>query len=104
MAATNGTMVGVYSGSSYATAFTNPSNLDLIQVVDEGGSVVWNLDYAGTANVNPGSPTSEALLAQYFGATLAAAFDNPSSLDLLQIISPVGGSVVNYVDYAGTTH
>ena len=99
MAATNGTLTGVYQGSSYATAFTNPQSLDLIQVINEGGKIVWNLTSTGVA-----SPTGNALLGQYFGSSFAAAFTNPSSLDLIQIVSPVGGNTVNYVDYAGVAH
>jgi hypothetical protein len=29
-------------GSNLATAFSNPRKLDLIQVVNRGGKVVWN--------------------------------------------------------------
>ena len=104
MAATNGTLTGVYQGSSYATAFTNPESLDLIQVINEGGKVVWNLTSAGVANTNPASYTGNALLGQYFGSSFAAAFTNPSSLDLIQIVSPTGESIVNYVNYAGVAH
>ena len=104
MAATNGTLTGVYQGSSYATAFTNPQSLDLIQVINEGGKIVWNLTSTGVANTNPASPTGNTLLGQYFGSSFAAAFTNPSSLDLIQIVSPAGGNTVNYVDYAGVAH
>jgi hypothetical protein len=37
-------------------------------------------------------------------ALFADAFSNPSNLDIVQIISPTGGSVVNYLDYLGVSH
>ena len=105
-----GTMIGRFSGASYLTAFTNPQGLDLVQVVNEGGDIVFNIEDDGTCNVNPISPTTRdngspiAVLAQYFGASLAAAFSNPSRLDLIQIIAPHDGSILAYVDYLGTAH
>jgi len=116
MAATNGTVVGQFPGTKTGTAaqivagaFTNPKNLDILQVVNEGGKVVWNLDYAGVASANPAAPSKSngniptALIAQMFGSTLAAAMaSNPGSLDILQITQQQGGKVILYVNAAGT--
>ena len=45
-----------------------------------------------------------AIIGQYSGATVAAAFTNPQHLDLIQIIHPLYGSVVANVDYLGVAH
>lgn len=49
---TNGTLLGQFYGSSFTTCFqqnnTNPYSLDLIQIQDTGGQIVWWLDYTGT--------------------------------------------------------
>lgn len=110
MAATNGTVVGVFQGASLHTAFpTNPQSLDILQVINEGGTVVWNLTAAGVANVNPASPSKvagvpQALYKQVFGASLAAGWTNTSNLDLLQVVGGTGGAMNFYVDYLGTVH
>jgi hypothetical protein len=63
---------------SLAAAFSNPRKLDLIQVVNSGGKVVWNLTPNGAVHTNPSSPTSAALLGQFRGATFTEAFaENP---------------------------
>ena len=58
---TNGTRIGVFfsvagTGSStalfFSTAFANPSQLDIIQNINEGGNITYWLDYLG---VNHGS-------------------------------------------------
>jgi hypothetical protein len=55
---TNGTFLGVFestapNGSSpalfFSTAFDNPSLLDIIQSIQEGGNVSYYLSYAGVA-------------------------------------------------------
>lgn len=40
-------------GSNLATAFSKPRKLDLIQVVNSGGKVVWNLTPDGAVHTNP---------------------------------------------------
>ena len=87
-------------GTSLAASVQNPSKLDLLQVVDEGGKVVWNLTSAGVANTNPATSTGTALLRRYFGSTFSAAFVNPSGLDIFQVIDQ-GGAVVYHVTSAG---
>jgi hypothetical protein len=98
--ATLQSLIGSYQGTSIVTAFYNPSNLDLLQVVDEGGSVIWNLDSLGNSNNNPLAPTSKALLARFFGSTFAQALPNPTLLNVIKIIQN-SGKVVFFVDYQG---
>ena len=43
--------MGSYQGSSITTAFPNVQGLDIFQVINEGGRVVWNLNAAGAARV-----------------------------------------------------
>lgn len=90
-----------------AATHSNPENLDLFQVINEGGKVVWNLNYAGVASTNPSSPTMKAgkpvaLLAQWFGTSLAAAHANLTNSDLYQVNN--GSAVVLHVDYTGTVY
>jgi hypothetical protein len=53
---TRGTLLGQFSGSSFAACFqqnnTNPLSLDLLQIRDTGGSIVWWLDYTGTVQTS----------------------------------------------------
>lgn len=102
--ATNGTMAGVYSGKTFAAAFSNPSQLDILQIRSEGGTIVWNLSATGVASNNPVSPTKKALISRYQAQSVAAAWYNPSQLDILQVVSPVGDSVILHVDYLGVAH
>ena len=92
--------VGSYQGSSLTTAFPNVQGLDIFQVINEGGQVVWNLNAVGVATNNPTKPTPGTLLGQYEGSNFQAAFPNPYQLNIFQVISQ-GGSVVFYVDYQG---
>lgn len=109
MAFTNGTVVGVFQGDSLAAAFPNISQLDLIQVINQGGTVVWNLNYLGVAAANPASPTTgptgiySAMLRQFFAPSLAAAFTNLGNLDILQVMKR-NYSPVFHVDYLGVAH
>jgi len=102
--ATNGTLLGVFSGSSFAAAFTNPNSLDILQIVNEGGQVVYSVDSAGVTHTNPASPTSEALMWRLFGSSVANAFQNVDNLDLLQIYSPTGQTLEYHIDSTGTAH
>lgn len=104
-----GAIIGRFSGATVAAAFTNPLALDLIQVIDDGGNVIFNVDSTGVAHDPAVSETTRggvpiALIGQYRGATIAEAFSNPSNLDLLQIIQPNDGSIVYYLDYLGADH
>lgn len=99
---TTGTLYGVYSGS-LQTAFQNPYSMDLMQVVNEGNKVVWNLTSTGITNVNPTNPTSDAILGRFEGSSFSTAFLNPNKLDLIQIQSP-GSSIPFHVDYQGNAN
>lgn len=89
-------------GLTLAIAFSNPLNLDLIQVVDKQGNAGWNLTAGGVVNTNPASPTSNALLGRYRGATFAQAFsNNPMGYDVFQVVGP-GGASIFHVNHAGT--
>jgi hypothetical protein len=105
---TNGTVFGVFSGATFAAAFTNPSQLDVFQVINEGGKCVWKCDFQGNVTVNPSTFTSSALFPELFGATFAAALASASQtqnpLDFIQIISPVGAVLVYHIDSAGNSH
>jgi len=117
MAATATAMLRQQNGTSYATAFPQvggvASNLDIFNIVDEGGNVLLNVNYLGVVN-NPasGSTGSNTRVGQFqtrlasgtTAALFADAFSNPSLLDILQVVSPNGGSVVKYIDYLGVAH
>jgi hypothetical protein len=49
---TRGTILGQFFGASWSAAFqqnnTNPYDLDILQIRDTGGQIVWWLDYTGT--------------------------------------------------------
>jgi len=46
---TNGTLLGVFEGANFAQAFPNPQQLNVFQIVDQGGFVVFYVDYQGLA-------------------------------------------------------
>jgi len=97
--------IGEFGGESLSEAFFNPDEMDLIQVVNEGGDVVWNLTFDGVATVNPVSPapTQKALIGRYQGQSFALAFPNPYQKDIFQIIGQ-GDNVVFWVDATGISH
>ena len=94
---------------------TGPQNLDLIQIVDEGGLVLVNVNYLGTVGKNPASPTNGVCVRQVrtllaATATTAQIFAdafypnaNQDQSDILQVVNP-GGNVHYYLDYTGTAH
>lgn len=55
---TNGTSTGVYQSSRasgttaqlFAASFTNPANLDVLQLVNVGGSIAHYIDYLGVSH------------------------------------------------------
>lgn len=118
MSATNGAVLAQIQGTSWATAFPQVTpngvgnqNIDILQIIDEGGNVLLNVDYAGVVH-NPASGTTgnNTRLGQYFtrktsGTTaqlFADAFTNPSNLDIIQVYNQ--GSVAKYIDYLGVSH
>ena len=87
-----------------SAAFSNPHSLDLIQVVNKAGKVVWNLTATGSVNINPASPTVDVLLGRYSGATFSEAFaENPLQYDVFQVVGP-GGAGIFHVDYTGAAY
>ena len=119
MSATNYAMYSQNSsqqGSTVATAFPQApgtaQNLDLLQIVGQGGSVLLNVDSTGTVH-NPAVSstagtrvgvfqsrlTSSATTAQLF----ADAFSNPSQLDILQVTN-AGGNIHYFLDFQGVAH
>lgn len=89
-------------------AVTNPNNLDLLQVINQGGKVVHKVDFSGTASANPATFTSDALLGKFFGSSFAAAFTNLDGEDVIQVIKePSGtldGATSYYLDSTGASH
>ena len=93
--------IGTFGGSSITAAFKNPSQLDIIQVKNEGGDVVWNLTASGSENINPSNPTKGSLYI-YFGASFTQAFGpNPNQFDIMQVVAQ-GNSVVFRVTADGS--
>jgi len=118
MAATATAVLESINGTSWANAFQQVGgpvqNLDLLQIVSPTGeTVLLNVDYNGVVH-NPASnaTTPNTRVGQFrsniasgtTAALFAATFTNPSNLDILQIISPTGGLVENYIDYQGVSH
>lgn len=115
MAATGTALIAAQPGTSWDNAFPAVSgqNLDVLQIVDEGQGVVLNVDHAGVVH-NPASSATLGTRLGVFQTTLAAgdttahyfanAFANPSNLDIVQIVSPTGGSVVKFLDFQGVSH
>lgn len=95
--------IGEFGGNTLAEAFYNPQHMDLIQVINEGGDVVWNLTFDGDTNFNPVSSTRKALVGSYFGESFALAFPNPYSKDVFQVIGQ-GDNVVFWIDANGESH
>jgi hypothetical protein len=116
MAATSTAVVRQTPGASVAAAYGNvggtAQNLDILQIIDQGGKIVLNVDYAGVVH-NPASGATNGTRIGQFQTSLAAAdttahyfanaFTNPALLDILQIIN-VGGNVSYYIDYLGVAH
>lgn len=108
------------SGTTVAGAFPQVTpngvasqNLDLLQIVSaNGGSVLLNVDYAGTVH-NPASAATNGTRIGVFQSNLtgspstanlfANAFSNPSQQDILQVVN-AGGNIHYYLDYTGVAH
>lgn len=114
MANTATALLSRKQGPSLATVSSqlDSRNLDTLQIVDEGGGVLLNVDYAGVVHNPAVSPTASSQKAPYqtrltSGATtaqlFAEAFSNPSQLDILQVIN-IGGNISYYLDYLGVAH
>jgi hypothetical protein len=127
MAASGTELVAAQQGTSWDTAWpqvtpngVGSQNLDLLQIVIQGQvgglntvNCVLNVDHAGVVH-NPASSPTDGTRVGVFQSRLAAgdttahyfadAFANPSQSDILQVINPSGGNVVNYLDYLGVSH
>jgi hypothetical protein len=104
------------SGTTVAGAFPqgpgSAQNLDLLQIIGQGGSVLLNVDSAGVVHNAAVSPTNGTRVGQFqtrlnSSATTAQlfadAFSNPSQLDILQVIN-AGGNIHYFLDYLGVAH
>lgn len=113
MAATQFAVLQRQQGSSVITAWPQVgnvnSNLDLIQILNEGGSTLVNVDFTGKVNFPAVSPTNGTRVGVYYTRQSASAslaqifadtFTNPSQLDILQVINN-GGNVSYYLNYQG---
>jgi hypothetical protein len=114
---TNGTILGTYlsvgSGSAaniLLNAFSNPRSLDIVQVVNEGGNCVWNLNNVGLTATNPTGYTQgpggkpQALMTLFgntFAQAIASASNSSNPLDLLQVLDNNGGAVLFHVNNSG---
>jgi hypothetical protein len=87
-------------------------NLDLLQIVGEGGNTLLNVDSAGVVHNPATSVTNGTRIGQFFStltgspstaSLFANAFANPSQLDILQIAN-IGGNIHYYLDYLGVAH
>lgn len=126
MAATGTALIAQQPGTSWDNAWpqvtpngVGSQNLDLLQIVGAGdpGSnppvpvVLLNVDHAGVVHNPAVAATNGTRVGQFHtnrlsGTTaqlFADAFTNLSQLDILQVISPTGGSIVKYLDYLGVS-
>lgn len=114
-----------YSASSLA-AYSNPSNYDLVQIVNSGDSsasspastITVRVSSTGQVILLPGKGTStgrNTLWGRFYAintpdtSSLAAFFasafgPNPQQLDVIQVLSPNGGAVVWHLDYLGVAY
>jgi hypothetical protein len=97
-------MKGQFFGATLAAAFTNPGALDIFQVINASGTIVWTVSSTGVVTTNPSTPTTYSLLAPNYGSSFTNAVGfNPGNLDVLQVINE-GGSVVFHIDSLGTAY
>lgn len=85
-------------------------NLDLIQIIGQGGNILLNVDHAGAVHNPSSSPTNGTCIGQYYSrltssATTAQLFadvfsDNQSQEDIIQVINE-GGNISYYLNYQG---
>jgi hypothetical protein len=107
------------SGTTVAGAFPQTTgqgvgglNLDLLQIVQEGGNVILNVDSNGTVHNPAVSPTNGTRIGQFLTTLtgspstanlFANAFANLSQLDILQVVNE-GGNVHYWLDFLGVAH
>lgn len=109
--------VSTQTGSTLAGAFPQTpqggtQDLDLIQVVGLGGSIILSVDYLGTVHKPGASTTNGTRLGQFqsrltssstVAAIIADAFTNTSHQDIIQAVN-IGGNIHYYLDYLGVAH
>lgn len=121
----NGTITGggasALAGSTAVIAgfTTSANNLTAVITSSTATTLVFplvaqvNETHAGTAAISLKYVTSGSRIGTFFTrlsstATVAQlfadAFSNPSQQDIIQLVSPTGESVVNYIDYLGVGH
>jgi hypothetical protein len=90
-------------------------NLDLLQIVGQGGSILLNVDYQGTVHKPASAATTTAggigatRIGQFFtrltssastAQLFADAFSNPQQIDIIQVINE-GGNIHYNLNYLG---
>lgn len=121
----NGTITGggssALAGSTAVFAgFTNSTNNTTQVITSSTASTIVvpliaqvNETHAGTAGITLSFVAGGTRIGTYktfldntatIAALFANAFANPSQQDILQIVSPAGENVVNYIDYQGVSH
>jgi hypothetical protein len=120
LAPSNNCLISRNLGSSVLTAWPQLTgqgvgnlNLDLIQIVDQGGVCILNVDFAGTVHYPAVAPTNGVRLGQYYTrlngtATLANLSldtwtNNPAQEDIIQVIN-LGGHISYWLDYLLIAH
>lgn len=96
------TTLGTFEGRNLKEAVSNPEGMDLIQVLNQGGKVVWGLTASGIAKVNPVSPSPKALLGQFFGNNFVEAFPNFRGQDIFKVVNQ--GNPVFFVGPDGAAY
>lgn len=119
MAATLTAMLQSQPGTSVDAAWPQVTkngvaaqNLDLIQIVDNGGRILFKVNHSGVVSAGPSGTngTRIGVFQSRLGTTatraqvFADAFANPSRLDILHVVKPTGGLLVYYLDYLGVSH
>lgn len=92
------------------SSLNNPTSLDIIQIIGDGGAVLLKVTSTGTVTRNPATATGTTLLGTYFsrlttGSTsaqvVADAFSqNNNNADILQVVGP-GQIGIFHLDYLG---
>ena len=102
------------SGTTLAGAFPQTpgltaQNLDLLQIIGQGGSVLLNVDSSGAVHNPAVSATAGTRIGQFFtrlastattAQFFADAFTNPSNQDIVQAINQ-GGNIHYNLNYQG---
>jgi hypothetical protein len=105
----NSTQQGTTLAGAFPQVNNFAQNLDLLQIVGVGGSVLLNVDSTGAVH-NPASSATNGTRIGQFQTRLASgdttahyfadAFTNPSSLDIFQAIN-AGGTIHYNLTSAG---